>query len=159
MRFRRQDGWDRVEPLQIPAMVDVVFILLSFFIMATRFRLPERYFAMGYRRMSLSSGARAEDFPSLIPVRLARSASGVAITVGRAHLADNDYEGIRERLAEINLPSIPVVVMAEAALSVDQVAQALDAVLSSPMKQVSVSRLASRASEGEVGAPRGPPEG
>jgi len=130
--------------LKMPAMVDMVFILLAFFVMATQFALPERDFAMGYRKPGLAEGAVREDFPSTIPIRLTRAGTGVAITIGQARLPDDDFDAIRAKLAEINMPAIGVVILAEPSLSVDQVARALDAALASPMKRVSVGRLAAQ---------------
>jgi biopolymer transport protein ExbD len=146
VKFRPPPG-ESEESLKIAPMVDTVFILLSFFIMATMFLKPERDFSMGYRKAELAPGAAREDFPSMVPVVLRRTEAGVGISIGQSRLADNDYGAIRAKLADINLPGVGVVVFAEPALSVDQVARALDAALASPMKQVSVARL------------RGPPAG
>jgi biopolymer transport protein ExbD len=127
---------------QMTAMVDVVFILLAFFVMASEFRLPERDVTMGHgEARPLAEGAAAEDFPSSIPVRLRRGAAGVRITIARARLADNDFDAIRAKLTEINMPAITVRIQAEADLAVGQVARAIDAVLASPMKKLSVSKL------------------
>ena len=153
MRFPiLHDGETAEEMLRAPAMVDVVFILLSFFVMATQFALPERDFAMGHRRPGAAAGAVREDFPSVIPVRLRRSGAGVAITVGQARLADNDFDALRAKLTEINMPGIGVAFVADPDLSVGQVARALDAALASPMKQVSVARPAPA---GAAGGPSG----
>ena len=159
MRFSApQDGETAGDLLRAPAMVDVVFILLAFFVMATQFHLPERDFAMGHRRPGAAAGAVREDFPSVIPVRLRRSGAGVAIAVGEARLADNGFDALRARLTEINMPGIGVAFVADPDLSVGQVARALDAALASPMKQVSVARPApakAAAPEGATGAPAG----
>jgi biopolymer transport protein ExbD len=140
MRFVSQEP-EAEELLKIAPMVDMVFILLAFFIMGTQFLSPERDFSMGYRKAELAPGAAREDFPSTIPVQLRRTGAGVAITVGQARLPDNDFDAIRAKLSQINMPGIAVLVMADPALTVDQVARALDAALASPMKRVSVARL------------------
>jgi biopolymer transport protein ExbD len=127
------------ETVEMTAMVDVVFILLSFFVLASQFRLHELDFPMGYRRVALAAGAAAEDFPKAVPVILRPAPGGVAITVGRAVLATDGFDQLRAKLTEINMPEIPVTLLADASLSVDQVARALDAVLASPMKKVSVA--------------------
>jgi len=141
VKFRDRGGERDGSLLQIAPMVDVVFILLAFFVMGTRVRIPERDFAMGYRPAALARGAVAEDFPTAIPIQLRRAGEGVAITVGQARLPDDQFDAIRAKLTEINLPHLDVLVMADPLLSVDQVVRAMDAVLASPMKKVSVSRL------------------
>jgi biopolymer transport protein ExbD len=127
--------------LQIAPMIDTVFTLLAFFVMGTQVRIPERDFAMGYRQMTLARGATAEDFPAAVIVQVRGTAEGVAITVGQARLPNDQFDAIRAKLAEINMPDLDVVIMADPALTVDQVARAMDAALASPMKRVSVSRL------------------
>jgi biopolymer transport protein ExbD len=127
--------------LQIAPMIDTVFTLLAFFVMGTQVRIPERDFAMGYRQMTLARGATTEDFPAAVAVQLRGTPEGVAITVGQARLPNDQFDAIRAKLAEINMPDLDVVIMADPALTVDQVARAMDAALASPMKRVSVSRL------------------
>jgi biopolymer transport protein ExbD len=127
--------------LQIAPMVDTVFSLLAFFVLATQVRIPERDFHLGYREMTLARGAVAEDFPSAVIVQLRQTADGVAITIGQARLPNDQFDGIRAKLAEINMPDLDVVLMADPDLTIDQVARAMDAALASPMKRVSVSRL------------------
>jgi biopolymer transport protein ExbD len=129
------------ELFQITPMVDMVFTLLAFFIMATSIGPTERDFALGYQDAPPpeASGTRAGDFPQIVPIELRARGDGVAITVGRARLADNDFDAIRAKLAAINMPALAVVVMAEPGLSVQHVAAAVDAALQSPMKRVSVS--------------------
>ena len=138
-QFGRSD-----ETIEMTAMVDVVFILLSFFVLATQFRLHELDFPMGYERATLVPGASAEDFPAAVPVSLRNTPAGVAITVGRAALPDDGYDQLRAKLTEINMPSIPVTLLADPSLSVDQVSRALDAVLASPMNKVALSALGSQ---------------
>jgi biopolymer transport protein ExbD len=141
MRFIAPPTEDAGGLLKAPALVDVVFILLAFFVMATQVRLPERDFGLGTRGGE-TGGAVREDFPSAIPVRLRPEGGRVAITIGQARLGDDDYDAIRATLAEINMPALPVLILAHPSLTVDQVARALDAALAGPMKNVSVARLA-----------------
>lgn len=137
---------------QMTSFVDVIFVLLSFFVLGTTFVAAERDFELGYREGMLGPGARAEDFPEQVRVELRRAGGGVGIRVGRAALADNDFAGLRAKLTEINMPALGVLVLAEDDLSVDQVARAMDAALASPMKKISVSNLA-RAPAGGGAAP------
>ena len=130
------------EAFQMAAMVDVVFILLAFFVLASEFNLPERDVAMGHSKAKpLAKGTAAEDFPAAVPVRLQRSGTDVVITIGQARLRNNDFDGIRGKLTEINMPAIRVQIQADEDLAIDPVVRAIDAVLASPMKVFSVSRL------------------
>lgn len=140
MNFRPRKDVAQEEAFQMTAMVDVVFILLAFFVLASEFRSVERDFAMGYEQ----SGPRTEglapgDLPPHIPVYLRRTDKGVGIRIAQAVLRDDDFDAIRAKLTEINVPSIGVRILADPQLTVEQVARAIDAVLGSPMKQVSVS--------------------
>ena len=149
MRFTPDQPEDAGDLLKAPAMVDVVFILLAFFVMATQFMAPERDFTMGHREAGAGGGAVREDFPSTIQVRLERADAGVAITVGQARLPHNNYDAIRAKLTQINMPGIGVLILADPSLRVGDVARALDAALASPMKKVSVAKLAVKAAAGK----------
>jgi biopolymer transport protein ExbD len=127
----------RVDVFQLTAMVDVVFILLSFFVLATEFTQPERDVPVGSRDASLSQGAAREDFPA-IAFRLRREGEGVRITLGQADLGQNRFASITEKLQTINLPALPVTLQIDPSLTIEQVTSALDAVLMSPMKKVSM---------------------
>jgi biopolymer transport protein ExbD len=141
MKFGPHEDDTTVIQLQIVPMIDIVFTLLAFLVMATEIRAPERDFAMGYRQMQLARGAAAGDFPAAVVVQLRATAEGVAITIGQARLPNDQFDAIRAKLAEINMPGLDVVIVADPALTVDHVARAMDAALASPMKRVSVSRL------------------
>ncbi|GMU20659.1 MAG: hypothetical protein AMXMBFR13_07560 [Phycisphaerae bacterium] len=129
------------DPLTITPMVDVVFNLLAFFMLATQLLSAERDFGMGYQETTAVQGAAAEDLPSNVTVHLSKTPGGVGITIGGVQLAENDFQGLRARLTEINLPRTPVVLESDPSLSIEQVCRALDAVLASPMKEVSMSRM------------------
>jgi len=139
--FQMQHSEEDGSPFEITAMVDVVFILLAFFVLTTRIQLPERDFSMGYQETRLAVGAKAEDFPATISVQLNRTGSGVAIKVGQADLPANDFDAIRRKLTAIDMPDITVVIRADPSLTFDQVTRALDAVFASPMRKVSLSDL------------------
>lgn len=141
MNFTRELREEAGEFFELPAMVDMVFILLSFFVMATQLRLNELDLAMRYRSQAAGTGSIAQDLPKSIPIELRKTAGGVGITVGRARLPDNDYEALRQKLIEINLPDVEISLAADPALTVDQVARGLDGVLASPMKRVALCRL------------------
>jgi biopolymer transport protein ExbD len=135
---------DHEYEFQMVSFVDVIFVLLSFFVLGSQFKTLERDFALGYSQQPLAAGAKVEDFPESVQVELRRRGGGVAIAIGAARLKDDDFEAIRAKLSEINLPALPVLILADPDLSVDQVAKALDAALASPMKRVSVSGVRAR---------------
>ena len=137
-------GPSQTVELQMVAMVDVVFILLSFFVLASEFRATERDYCLGYSSAGLSPGAHREDFPKSLVIRLTPEGAAAQITVGQAKLGPDQFGAITTKLAEVNMPDLPVVIVADVNLSVDQVAKALDAALMSPMKKVSVSGQAGR---------------
>ncbi len=151
MKFGPHKDDTVVIQLQIIPMVDVVFTLLAFLVMGTQFRMPERDFAMGYREVTLARGAEARDFPAAVIIQLRQTPEGVGITIGQARLPNDQFDAIRAKLSEIDMPGLDVMIMADPALTVDQVARAMDAALASPMKKISVSRLAVTA------APKAPP--
>ena len=144
MTFLSASG-QKTRVFQMTAMVDMVFILLAFFVMASRFNLPEKDFATGAAESSLAGGATAEDFPSQIPVHLRRVGETMSIAIGQ-NAPVTDLAALQAKLAEINMPEIVVLVLADPALSVEQVAAAVDAVLASPMKKVSLGLLAGEGS-------------
>ncbi|NLF32643.1 MAG: hypothetical protein GX591_17345 [Planctomycetes bacterium] len=125
---------------QMTAMVDMVFILLTFFVMASRFNMPEKDFSTGAAEPSLAAGAAAEDFPAQIPIRVRRAGEAMSIAIG-ANPPVADLAALRAKLTEINMPAIGVLILADPALSVEQVASAVDAVLASPMQKVSLGML------------------
>ncbi len=126
---------------QMVSFVDVIFVLLSFFVLGSSFKMPEKDFGLGYSQPAFSSGAKAGDFPTNVLVELRRSGAGAAIQIGRAKLPDNDFGAIRAKLSEINMPQMNVLLAAEGDLSVDVLARAMDAALASPMKKVSITTL------------------
>lgn len=136
---------------QMVSFVDVIFVLLSFFVLGSSFSM-EKDLGLGYTQSQLAAGPRAEDFPKNIPVELRRRGRGVSIKVADAVLRDNDFTSISAKLAEINMPGITVLVVADKGLSIDELTHALDAVLLSPMKKVSLSTLNDAAGPGPAGA-------
>jgi biopolymer transport protein ExbD len=147
MKFNHEQNEDSKELFQVSAMVDVVFILLAFFVMSVQFSGGERDLVVGYQDQTQSTGASAEDLPAAIRVRFNATPSGaVAIRVGDSAIPDDGFDDLTALLTQIDLPRIPVVIEAEAALTVQQVATGMDAVLASPMKRLSLSPSAKDAS-------------
>lgn len=143
MNFHREPQEETSERFQVSAMVDVVFILLAFFVMSVRFTGGERDLTLGYQDQTQSTGASAEDLPAAVRVRFNATESGaVAIRVGDSALPDNGFDDLTALLTQIDLPRIPVVIESDADLSIQQVATGMDAVLASPMKRLSLSPVA-----------------
>jgi len=143
MKFLPQTSDSGEELFHMTAMVDVVFILLAFFIVAAQFSRPQRDVTLDDARLTPLAGAAAEDLPTAIPIRLFRGEAGqVRIVIGQTTLPPDAFDGITATLKRIDLPNIPVVVAPDLDLTVEQVALAMDAVLASPMKKLSLSRLA-----------------
>lgn len=139
MKFNRHEE-ESDELFQVAAMVDVVFILLAFFVMSVRFHGGERDLPLGYDQPSQSSGAAAQDMPASVFIQLDQAEGGaVSIRVGDAQLPNDGFDQMTVLLEQIDLPSVPVVIEADEMLSVQQVATGMDAVLASPMKRLSLS--------------------
>lgn len=140
MKFNHHRDEEPDELFQVSAMVDVVFILLAFFVLSVRFTGGERDLPLGYQEPSQSAGAAAQDMPAAVLVMLEASGNGaVSIRVGDALLPDDGFEQLTALLRRIDLPSVPVVIHADADLSVQQVATGMDAVLASSMKRLSLA--------------------
>ncbi len=139
MKFRAAENDDR--PFEVTAMVDVVFILLAFFVLTVRFTGGEADLPVGYTSVNEASGASNDDLPSEILVRLRPGDGGVWIAVGESVLPENGYDELTALLKQIDVPELPVVLAADAGLPIQDVARAMDAVLASPMKTVSLGSL------------------
>lgn len=151
MKFHRHVEEEDGELFQVAAMVDVVFILLAFFVLSVRFTGGERDLPLGYQEQSQSTGAAAQDMPAAVLVRLDATDDGaVSIRVGDAALSDNGFDELTALLKQIDLPTVPVVIEADERLSVQQVATGMDAVLASPMKRLSLG-TSDRAAPGRAG--------
>lgn len=143
MRFNTAQLDDDEPQLNVTAMVDMVFNLLAFFVLTTSFG-SERDVPVGAEsRVERAATAQAGDLPDQIVIRLTPGGEGnaVRISIGQAVLLDDGFGGITAKLSEIDLPRVPVVIAADRRVSVAQVAAAMDAVLASPMKRLSLSEL------------------
>ncbi len=130
------------ELFEITAMVDVVFILLAFFVLSVAFEQVERDVIVGYGDATVPAGASVADLPAQVIVRLWLGDQGeVRMAVGDRLLPDDGYDQITALLTYMDAPQIRVVISASGDVSVQQVAHALDAVLASPMKNVTLTRL------------------
>ncbi len=135
------EGEDQ-ELINVASMVDVVFILLAFFVLSTQFLGTEKDVNVSYQQLTDSSGSATDDLPPSIPIRLkADGRGGVLIAIGENMVTEGGFEAITATLTQINMPDIPVAIAADPELSVEVVAQAMDAVLGSPMKNLALGKL------------------
>ena len=136
------DDADADELFQVMPMVDVVFILLAFFVLTVRFSGGEQDLTVGATEAGQVTGAAAQDLPAEILVRVRPGAGGrLWLAVGETVLPEDGLRDLTAVMQQINVPDLPVVIAADGALSVQQVAATMDAVLAGPMKQVSLARL------------------
>lgn len=142
MNFRDKHEDESEETFQVTAMVDVVFILLAFFVLTVRFTGGERDLPVGYTDLSPPAGASTQDLPSEVLIRARPSGQGgVWLAVGETVLQEDGFSELTATLTHLNLPELPVVIAADGDLSVQQVAALMDAVLASPMSRMSLARL------------------
>jgi len=130
-----EDGW-----LDITSMVDIVFILLAFFVLTTRFVQSEQ--DLGISQHGQGSGQlTAEDMPEKVRVRLTVAGEDVVIHLGERELPLNDFAQLTAQLTVLNLPDTPVILAPAAELTNQQVADAIQAVLKSPMQAITFESL------------------
>ena len=141
MNFQTQTSNEHEESSAMNAMVDIVFILLAFFILATQLNQPELDVTLKNSNLNLATGAVQEDFPDIITIQLQNTPKGIAITIGQASLPINGFEHITQKLNQINLPDATVIIGAQNELTVQQVTHAVDAALASSMKKISLTQL------------------
>lgn len=141
MMFKPQPPMQTDEPFEMTAMVDVVFILLTFFIISASMFGAEHDVAMRYRTTTPTQGLAQGDLPPSVVITLRNiDQQMIGITLGQRELLPNDYSAITQTLEQINLPQLPVVVQSQGDVLIANVSQAVDAVLASPMNKVSLAK-------------------
>ena len=140
MRFETSTERDD-SPVNMTTLVDVVFILLSFFVLTAKFG-HERDVTVGSEPPTQTGHAdRNADLPQRIVVQLAPGAGEAQPRIVVAQSVLSDFPSLTAKLAEIDLPQTPVVIAADDRVSVEHVARAMDAVLASPMKRLSLGGI------------------
>lgn len=151
LKFESNIAADEEELVNLTSMVDVVFILLSFFVLTTRFVGEERELAVGEASEQSAPGLAAEDLPVAVRVQLRPSDVGVAIRLGQVDLPVDAFGEITARLEAMEVGELPVVIAAHESLPVASVARAIEAVLNSPNQQVSLAVLEDEPGGGVAG--------
>ena len=129
--FRAPDDEDATDAMNLTSMVDVVFILLAFFVLTARFVGPERDLVTD--ALSDAPAAAPEDLPEVVTIRL--DAAG-AITLGTRAIPD--HPALTGALRNLAPADLPVQIDADATLPVDHVARTLDAVLQTHLTRVAL---------------------
>ncbi|MFK7961262.1 MAG: biopolymer transporter ExbD [Phycisphaerales bacterium] len=125
----------------ITSMVDVVFILLAFFVLTAKFFDAERDVEIGASAMR-GAGIVSGDLPPEILVRLAQlDGETVAISLGERMLPAGDFDALRDRIRDLDLPGVPVVLAIDPALDVQVAVRGLEAVQAGQARVVSFARL------------------
>lgn len=119
MRIRDEDLRDELE-INMTPMIDVVFMLLIFFMVATTFLDPEK--EMDVRLPEAESGSESEVDPDKIVINVDESGR---IVMGGEELQEADLEARLERAAARN-PDIPVEIRGDGQGSYQNVMNVMD---------------------------------
>lgn len=126
MRLTRQKG-EREEPeLEMAPMIDVVFLLLIFFMCTSSFKKTELEIASGLPIVKVSTKVRADDFePILIAVGI-KKGTGLVITVNGYNCGN--YSTLENRLLQLReLYDSPVTIDAIGSVPWDSMVKTFDA--------------------------------
>jgi len=126
MRLTRQKAELEQLELEMAPMIDVVFLLLIFFMCTSSFKKPELEIATGLPVAKVSTKVRADDFePILIAVGIKRGA-GLVITVNG--YSCRDYTALENRLLQLReLYDSPVTIDAIGSVPWDTMVKTFDA--------------------------------
>ena len=125
------DAADLDDALNLTSMVDVVFILLAFFVLTARFVGPEQDLTAD--ALADAPAAAPEDLPDLINIRL--DADG-AITLGTRPAAD--LLALTAALRDLAPADLPVHIDAAPTVPVESITATLDAVLQTHLTRVAL---------------------
>lgn len=145
MKFRNTTDTDTADPLDLPAMVDVVFLLLAFYVLGSVFRISEAELSAAYNAPQGGAGEVTRDLIQSVPVTLrpvGPEGERVAITLGERRLPDDGFDLLTQRLDQLALGDMPVALRASGDLTIDQMGRAIDAVLRSAMPNLTFEGLA-----------------
>lgn len=140
LRFHTQIEEPAHDVENLTSMVDVVFILLAFFVLTSQFGGSERDIVVAHQPSSVLGGSSDEDLPEQVTIHLAHDADTGAtrLVVEQVELTPDAFEGITALLREVNVPALPVVIAPGPDVSIQAVARTMNAVLASPMRRVTL---------------------
>jgi biopolymer transport protein ExbD len=102
MMFKQRSEMHTDEPFEMTAMVDVVFILLTFFIISAQMFGMEHDMAMRYKSGVQAQGLAQGDLPPAVVVTLRNlDATTLGITIGQRELRPGDFADITQTLKQI----------------------------------------------------------
>ncbi len=131
----REDDLGGLE-LQMAPMVDVVFLLLIFFLLATHIALREVQVRSSLRTLGAQESAELTAEATTIVIRLEQGPAGRTIRLGNVRCTT--FEELQQRLTDIALPELPVLLISDAGLAFDVLARAIDTCLASGYKDLSL---------------------
>ena len=122
--------------LQMAPMVDVVFLLLVFFLLATHIVFEEVQVRSSVRTLGARASAQLAAEATTIVIRLEQAPEGRRILVGNVACAT--FEELARRLTDMNLPKLPVLIVSDPGLAFDVLATAIDACLAAGYENLSL---------------------
>lgn len=137
MRLTRQHRRPGLPELGMAPMIDVVFLLLIFFMCTASWKLLENQMPSQLPRAGLGDQSQQDDFDP-IRVRLSRSATGVLVECDGQ--ACGTFDGLVERLrARSRIVQLPVLIEGEPTVPFGHMVAALDACYRADLRSVAFS--------------------
>ena len=136
MRIAEDDGSSRRLEPQLAPTVDVLFLLLIFFLLATHIVFEEVQVRGRLQALASDASARLAAETTTIVVRLEHGEQGFSIRVG--NVSCSTFDDLRHRLADIALPQLPVLIVTDPALPFHVLARGIDACLAAGYQNLSL---------------------
>ncbi|MEZ5973661.1 MAG: biopolymer transporter ExbD [Planctomycetota bacterium] len=134
MNIQDDEGADELV-LNLTPMIDVIFLLLIFFMVATTFQDPERQ--MDVDLPEAQSGDPVEQHPEELIIHVLRDGS---IHVGPDATADEDLLPLLVKRAEHN-PDLPVTIRGDRQVAHERIIAVMDACGQAGLQQLSLGTL------------------
>ena len=121
---------------QMTPMVDVVFLLLIFFLLATHIVLNEVLVRGRLQSLAGDVSARLSQETATVVVYLDHGEQGLSVRVG--NVSCSTFDDLRHRLADIALPDLPVLIVTDPTLPFHVLARGIDARLAEGYQNLSL---------------------
>jgi len=142
VRLTRQHRGSGTLELNMASMIDIVFLLLIFFMCTSSFRKPEREMLTQLPRIGSGTEAEASDYAS-IRIRLRRVADGVLVTLRVTENREDavgTFDALVERLKQRRaIADVPVVIEGQGDVALGHMVSALDACYQADLRRVAFS--------------------